>query len=29
MGLLSVEELLEPLRGMSIRELAPANARNL
>jgi len=29
MGLLSVEELLEPLRGLSIRELAPANARNL
>jgi hypothetical protein len=29
MGLLSVEELLEPLKGLSIRELAPANARNL
>jgi hypothetical protein len=29
MGLLTVEELLEPLRGLSIRELAPANARNL
>lgn len=29
MGLLTVEELLEPLKGLSIRELAPANARNL
>jgi hypothetical protein len=29
MGLLSVEDLLEPLKGLSIRELAPANARNL
>ena len=29
MGLLTVEELLEPLQGLSIRELAPANARNL
>jgi Saccharopine dehydrogenase NADP binding domain len=29
MGLLSVEELLEPLKGLTIRELAPPNARNL
>lgn len=29
MGMLTVEELLEPLKGLSIRELAPANARNL
>lgn len=29
LGLLSVEELLEPLKGLSVRELAPANARNL
>jgi hypothetical protein len=28
MGFLSVEDLLEPLKGLSIRELAPANARN-
>jgi hypothetical protein len=28
MGLLSVEQVLEPLKGLSIRELAPANARN-
>ena len=28
-GLLTVEELLEPLKGLTIRELAPANARNL
>jgi len=29
MGLLTVEELLEPLKGLSVRELAPGNARNL
>jgi saccharopine dehydrogenase-like NADP-dependent oxidoreductase len=29
MGMLTVEELLEPLKGLSIRELAPPNARNL
>lgn len=28
MGLLNVEEMLETLKGLSIRELAPANARN-
>jgi len=29
MGVLGVEEILEPLKGLSIREIAPANARNL
>lgn len=29
MGLLTVEEILEPLKGLTIRELAPPNARNL
>jgi len=29
MGLLTVEELMEPLKGLSIRQLPPANARNL